>query len=298
VTYDGATLRFYVDGLLAGSQSTSYRQVLGVPLTIATGLYNGSTATELFPGSVDEVTLYGSALSQARVQAHYLLGRSYKDTVLDSGPVSFWRLGESSGTSAADVKGANAGTYVNTPTLGKTGALAGDADTATGVNGTGSYVSVPYSASLNPAQFTVEAWAQWDGTRTANWRTVAGTWNDGNTGGYWLGVSTQDKWYVSTQGSSAAYSEIQGTAPTAGQWVHLATTYDGSYLRLYVNGTEVGNVQSPSYVAQGVVPLGIGTSVYNSGPGDRFGGVVDDVAVYNRALSAPEVQLHYDSGRQ
>jgi hypothetical protein len=42
----------------------------------------------------------------------------------------------------------------------------------------------------------------------------------------------------------------------------------------------------------------MGANVYNGGPGDRFGGVVDDVAVYNRALSAPEVQLHYDSGRQ
>jgi hypothetical protein len=299
LTYDGTTMTFYVDGVLVGSQTTSYRQVSGVPLAIATGLYNGSTASELFPGSVDEVTVYGSALSQARIQAHYLLGRSYKDGVLDSGPVSYWRLGESSGTSAADVKAANAGTYQNSPTLGKAGALGGDADTSVGVNGTSSYVSVPYSASLNPAQFTVEAWAQWDGTRTGAWRTVAGTWNDvTNNGGYWLGISTQDKWYVSTQGASAAASEIQGTAPTAGQWVHLATTYDGSYLRLYVNGTEVGNLQGPNYTTQSSVPLGMGTNVYSGGAGDRFGGVLDDVAVYNRALSAAEVQLHYDSGRQ
>ncbi len=298
LTYDGTTMRFYVDGLLVGSQTTSYRQVLAVPLTIGAGMYNGGTASELFPGSVDEVTVYGSALSLARVQAHYLLARSYQDTVLDSGPVSYWRLGESSGTGATDVKSANAGTYVNTPTLGKAGALAGDADTSAGVNGTSSHVSVPYSATLNPAQFTVEAWAQWDGTRAGNWRTVAGTWNDTGNGGYWLGISTQDKWYVSTQGASWAYSEIQGITSTSGEWVHLAATNDGSTLRLYVNGTQVGSVASPNYVTQSSVPLGIGANFYSGGPGDLLGGIVDDVAVYSRALSAAEVQLHYDSGRQ
>jgi Concanavalin A-like lectin/glucanases superfamily len=47
-------------------------------------------------------------------------------------------------------------------------------------------------------------------------------------------------------------------------------------------------------------PFQLGATYYrNSGNnGDLFNGTIDDVAVYNRALSATEVQLHYDSGRQ
>jgi Concanavalin A-like lectin/glucanases superfamily len=298
LTYDGTTAKLYVDGLLVASAATSYRQALVVPLTIGTGMYDASTASELFTGTVDEVAVYGSALSQSRVQAHYLVGRSYQDTVLDSGPVSYWRLGEVSGSSAADSKGSNTGTYTNAPILAQAGALAGDSDAAAGFDGTSSYVSVPYSATVNTAQFTVEGWAKWNGAGSGTWRTVAGTWNDSTMGGMWAGISTGGSWYVSTQGSGSSYSEVFGPAATSGTWVHLTATYDGSVLRLYVNGAEVGNVTPVNYVPQTSFPLGMGANRYAAGPGDYFGGVLDDVAVYDRALSAAEVQLHYDSGRQ
>jgi hypothetical protein len=106
---------------------------------------------------------------------------------------------------------------------------------------------------------------------------------------------------MSTQGSGGTYSEILGPAAVSGAWVHLAATFDGTTLRFYVNGTEVGNVGNATtpanYVSQSSVNAGIGANVYAGGPRDWFPGVVDDVAVYNTALSAAAVQLHYDSGR-
>jgi trimeric autotransporter adhesin len=298
-TFDGTTARLYVNGLLAGSAAASYAANAVQPVTIGAWPYLGSWVDQ-FTGSLDEVAVYSSALSAARVQAHYLLGRSYKDTVLDAVPVSFWRLGEGSGTSAADSKGSNTGTYTNSPTLAQTGVLAGDSDTAVSFNATNTYVNVPYTSALNPAQFTVEAWAIWDGTRSGAWRTVLGNWNDGaGYGGLWLGIHTNGQWVLTTQGSSvSAFTEIYGPAATTGPWVYLTGTYDGSTMRFYVNGAEVGNTASPNYLPQNAVNLAIGGSVYSGGPADWFGGRIDDVALYNRALTATEVQLHYDSGRQ
>jgi hypothetical protein len=54
----------------------------------------------------------------------------YKTEVLALGPVGYWRLGEASGTNAADELSTNDGTYTNTPTLGQVGSLALDTDTA------------------------------------------------------------------------------------------------------------------------------------------------------------------------
>jgi Concanavalin A-like lectin/glucanases superfamily len=158
-TFDGTTAKLYVNGILAGSAAASYAANSVQPVTMGAWPYLGSWVDQ-FTGSIDEVGVYGSALSQTRVQAHYLLGRSYKDTVLDSAPVSYWRLGEGAGTSAADSQGSNTGTFTNSPALAQAGGLAADTDTAVKFDAVSDYVTVPNSAALNPAQFTVEAWAK------------------------------------------------------------------------------------------------------------------------------------------
>ena len=76
-------------------------------------------------------------------------GSAYAATITGTaGLVSYWRLGESSGTSACDSYGANTGTYQGGFTLGAAGAIAGDPDTAVTLDGSSGTVSVPHSASL------------------------------------------------------------------------------------------------------------------------------------------------------
>jgi hypothetical protein len=298
-TYDGSTATLYVDGVSAGTASgtvsVNTTRPLGIGATDAGGSWAG-----YFPGSLDEVALYTSALSQTRVQAHYLLGRSYQDTVLDAGPVSFWRLGESSGTSAADSKGSNTGTYTNGPALALAGALAGDADTAAGFDGTNDYVNVPYAAALNPAQFTVEAWVD-PTSGSGNWYEVASSWS--NSGSRWIGyaleINPSNNWIVYVGDGSHVEPSAVGPVRVLNAWTHLAVTYDGSTLRLYVNGTQAASTATTFYAGNSSpVAFEIGAEYANGTQGAFFPGVIDDVAVYNRALTATEVQLHYDSGRQ
>jgi chitodextrinase len=83
-------------------------------------------------------------------------------------------------------------------------------------------------------------------------------------------------------------SLIRGTAQVSpGAWTHLASTYDGTTLRLYVNGNETAaaTVSGPLVATDGPLRIG-GNAVWN----EWFAGSIDEVRVYNRALSTAEIQ--------
>src|SRR6185436_11503679 len=79
-----------------------------------------------------------------------------------------------------------------------------------------------------------------------------------------------------------------GTAPlTVNAWSHLAATYDGAMLRLYVNGTQVASVARTGFIKTSINPLQIGGDKFFGQP---FAGVIDEVRVYSVALIAAQVQ--------
>ena len=88
--------------------------------------------------------------------------------------------------------------------------------------------------------------------------------------------------------------EARGTAALAANtWTHLATTYDGANLRLYVNGTLVKTLAQTGNIAvsTGALRLG-GNSIW----GEWFAGTLDDVRIYNKALTAAEIQADMTRG--
>jgi hypothetical protein len=83
---------------------------------------------------------------------------------------------------------------------------------------------------------------------------------------------------------------VEGTAaqaPAANVWTHVAGTYDGTTLRLYINGVQVASVNRTGPIATSTGPLRIGG---NSLWGEFFQGRIDEVRVYNRALTPAEIQ--------
>src|SRR5438105_4551295 len=96
----------------------------------------------------------------AQEYATHPIKTNYRDEVLADLPSAYWRLGEATGTAAADASGNGlSGTYQNAPTLGVSGALTGDSDTAVTLNGTTHYISVADNDLLDPGDtFTLEAW--------------------------------------------------------------------------------------------------------------------------------------------
>ena len=131
--------------------------------------------------------------------------------------------------------------------------------------------------------FTLEAWVK----KSTGKKDVAvlGSWT--GSGGPMLWVDHLAGDYQLTMNSGMSNYLDSGQAPAAGQWQHLAATYDGSTARFYVDGTQVAS-RSVGY------PIGSSNAwrigAYGSPAGGFFDGLVDDVRIYNRSLSAAEVQ--------
>jgi hypothetical protein len=189
---------------------------------------------------------------------------------------------------AADSKGSSSGMYVNAPVLGQSGALVGDPDTAVGFGGTNQSVNVPYSAALNPSVFSVEAWANVTGG-SGTWRTVLASRSYPN--GFTIYASSNNTWQLWLGGPSGMQA-LSGGRITSG-WHHLVGTYDGTSERFYVDGILQASGQW-AFAPNGSQSLTIGMN--DGGSSFPFTGSIDEVAVYNTALSPTTIQHHYNLG--
>jgi hypothetical protein len=209
--------------------------------------------------------------------------------------VGHWKLDEGSGTAAADSSGkGNTGTLLSGAawTSGKSGAAAA-------FDGVDDHLRVPASASINSTttRLTVAAWI-FRNSSQAGWRILMArqrgtSWEDQYILGFYENAY---RFGVNTTGTSGGAAG--GVAPT-GQWIHVAGTYDGSAVRLYVNGAQVASAPaSGSLLIDSARPLliGAGQNDATSAVQEAFSGRIDDARLYSRALSASEVQALAGSG--
>ena len=206
-------------------------------------------------------------------------------------PLAYWRLGEASGTVAADQRATRNGTYAGSPALGQPGALFNDPATSVGLNGTSQYVQAPADAALNsPVQFSVEVWAKPTGG--------VGTYHGVVTSrvypqGWVLYLGTDSSWEFWVN-SGSGMASIYSNPATLNSWHHLVGTYDGTTVSLYDNGVLAASAPSTTYAGQ----TGNALQIARSEPGDNlyFPGQLEEAAVYGAALSAAQVQHHYSVG--
>ena len=113
-----------------------------------------------------------------------------------------------------------------------------DSNTAVAFNGTDEYVNVPYNAALNPAAFTVEAWANVTGGQ-GSFRSIVTSrdYAPGNARGFVLYAAPDNTWQFWT--GSGDWNIVYGPAVQLNTWTHLAATYDGTTARMYVNGSSL-----------------------------------------------------------
>ncbi|HEV8655930.1 MAG TPA: S8 family serine peptidase [Candidatus Limnocylindria bacterium] len=286
------------DLVLSGSASPE-PVTLGEPLTYTLALTNtgpaAASAATLTLALPPEATLLSSAVSQGSCSGTSTLscalgtlgmGATLGQLLADH-PAGVWRLGESSGSVAADASGnALAGTYESGVTLGQSGAVSDDSAAAFA----GGAVSVPASSALDlRSAFSVEAWVR-PSVAGQNGgileKTVNGTLNTQYLLFLEGGLA---KFRLSTAGTLVTLS---GPAPALNSWTHLVGTFDGATLRLYLNGALVGATPAaPSSGGSGVTIIGrLAGGIYG------FVGVLDEVAVYPSALSAERVRAHYQGG--
>ncbi len=215
------------------------------------------------------------------------------------GMISYWKFDDATAFDSAD---ANDGIiYGPTATPGQVGG-------ALSFDGVNDYVEVPDSDSLDiTGPITLEAWIFRE--KANAWQGIIAKFSGKlNKRSYLLYVTSANKLalMISSTGLQAGSgwgSYIFGDSDIPlNEWAHVMGTYDGSYLRVYINGSFNGEEPAtidPTYVSDAPLRIGIFTQAGSQYPvleSLGFGGKIDEVAIYNRALSAIEVQQHYQDG--
>lgn len=215
-----------------------------------------------------------------------------------SSPVAWYRLDETSGTTAVDAVAGRNATYRGAPTLGVPRACVRDTGTAVTLGGSAEYVSTTTTLTL-ALSFSTEVWFRTTSTRggllvgVGSSPTGASTTVDRVT---YLTDTGQVAFGVAPLGKTAVVSP--GTYRDA-RWHHVVATASLSGLRLYVDGALVGS-SSLALSTSLTGSLRIGYDALTGWPSNPtsgfFAGGLDEVAVYNRALTAAEALSHYRAG--
>ncbi|RKS71325.1 concanavalin A-like lectin/glucanase superfamily protein [Motilibacter peucedani] len=314
-TQDSGGMALWADGVRLGRNSvttnqsyTGYWRVGGDSL----GSWPSQPSSNFFAGSIDDVAVYGGALTRTQVLNHYTAsGRSvapgstpqdtYGKAVVADDPQSYWRLDDAAATTAADsADGTAPGAYAGGVTTGAAGALGttGKAATFDGVNG-----NVASASQVGgPSKYAVELW--FNTTTTRGGKLIGfGNSKTGNSGNYDKHVYMLNNGRLSFGVYNGGFDIITSTAAyNDGAWHHVVAMQGPSGMAMYVDdrlvGTNptVGNQSYNGYWRVGGDNLGAWP---NRPASDYFAGTIDEVAVYGGPLSATQVDAHYSaSGRQ
>ncbi|HYM16863.1 MAG TPA: LamG domain-containing protein [Dehalococcoidia bacterium] len=191
------------------------------------------------------------------------------------------------------------GSSVGAVTSNATPALPGDPGScryASGFNGSTSYLALGAPQFALSSQLTVMAWVRWGvapGTGN-NWANIVA--NNSNItsdyGQFWLQHTQTNSAFEFAAQTTAGRSWVQAAAgPAQGVWAHVAGVYDGTALRIYVNGTLQGTAAlSGTIIApRPEFQMTIGRWAFNSQLYRSFNGDIDEVRIYDQALTAANI---------
>jgi hypothetical protein len=202
---------------------------------------------------------------------------------LTTGLVGYWNFDEGSGATANDLSGNNNDGTITGATWTSSGMYGG----ALNFDGTNDYVMVPDDDSLDlSGGMTIAAWI--NSGSTSGPRVIAAKWDD-NIGQHSYIFKDHDS------GSNLrielwGLADIAGTAGiVTGSWIHVAATFDSSTVKLYYNGVEDASAVRVGSIPASTSALRIGAVATGGTVTQNFMGLMDEVYIYDRALSVDEI---------
>ncbi|MHC4646216.1 MAG: LamG-like jellyroll fold domain-containing protein [Planctomycetota bacterium] len=202
----------------------------------------------------------------------------------DNGLVGWWNLDENAGSTAND-----SSAYANHGSIsGSYSWVAGHDDVNSAVQFANGKVFVPDALQLKPsAQVSASAWVYYSGDPGDSARVVVKGKDNYEAYCIEIGENTVT-YYVGDVNGKRYFADGNEHDIWGDEWVHLAGTYDGSIVKCYVNGQVVGTEQADS-IPLSQDPCGLGIGNRSDADDQPLHGAVDDVRVYDRALSAAEI---------
>jgi hypothetical protein len=252
----------------------------------ATANLSVSDAVVANSGSYTVVVSSGSQSVTSAVATLAVIGISPNCAVsAPTGLISWW----TGNFTANDEVSTNNSTLENGATYAP-----GEVGYAFSFNGVDQYVSVPDNPAwgFGTNAFSIDLWANFSAVGGA----PAFLANDDGGGStykwiFWLNGSTLQL-HVNTPSGDATYIASYSFSPTVGEWYHIALTRNGSTFLFYVDGSLVSSNTSTVVIPTPDAPLTIGQAE----GGFYFSGLLDEIQIYSRALSASEVQAIYQAG--
>ena len=217
---------------------------------------------------------------------------TYIAAVLSDGPVGYWRMGETTGTTMTDQSShGNNGVYQGGFKLGQPGAIAGDGDTAVAFDDKSGAASVPSSASLQVNTVTIELWIKKKTDTEYGVYVAKNVAPGGDAGSGWFQLLN------SHHNGQLEFRVAADVGPTVtsvqmlalNTWYYVVATFDGTTAKLFINGKLDSSLSVTAVPKQTNDPLTIGRR-----PDGHFtNALIDEVAIYPTALSADRIAAHW-----
>ena len=281
----------YIDGqVVLNATDTTYANN---GETIDIGKVAGSLSY-LIDGKIDDVKIYDYARTPGQVAYDYNKGKpvaqyrfdegigtiahnDYSSADSGSGCVGWWRMDNNWNDSSGNSNNGTANGGATFSASSKIGPYCGS------FNGTDGYASCGNGSTVNVTDaVTIEAWVN-PGVVNSTRRSIVE-----KTSAYFLKLENNNKFVGGRWGGPETHYSL--TTPTAGNWYHVAMTYDKNQHKIYVNG-----VLENSENDTGAIPIS-GNSFNIAGPtsaGSYWNGLIDDVRIYNYARTAEQVYNDY-----
>lgn len=219
---------------------------------------------------------------------------TYAEEITADSPVAWWRLDETSGTTAADAIGSNDGTYAGA-TLDQSPLI--NAGRSVLFSGSGSGITIPDAANLSfvSTAFAIELWAKTSASSQSQLvvKNSSTEWPE-----YWLYMLANGKVKCEVRpanGGSPAVTAVTAVAINNGTQHHVVSVFvPSSTLKIYIDGIERASVShsiATSYNSSSKLFIGRRNEAY-----EYWAGALDEIALYGAELSAARIIAHYNAG--
>lgn len=295
-TYDGIaqTQDIYLNGV---KEVPTYPDGVTTSLpasdvSVVIGGYGYPSVVEIFHGNIYDVRIYNRALTQPEVT---LLYNSYKPAAalssIQKGLVGYWKLDTLHGIKDL-TSNANNGSAQGGIVIGGAADVKGLANAATTFTSS-NYIMCNETDILKVTKGTISAWIY--PSTTTGYRPIVSYINnyDAGTYGYIFLVRAGALGYMIANASYTEYFTIDSISTNT--WYHVAMTFDNARVKVYKNGLGVYDAavtRVPAFTAGNTFFIG---REDNQATYYTFGGIIYDVRLHNRALTAPEIMLMYNS---
>jgi len=283
--YDGANVLIYVNGskttgsAVTGNMDDSSAQNLWM------GRDGGVGGSRYVQSLIDEVRVYNRALSAEEVRYHYNRG----------GPIGYWKFDEGEGRTAYDsTDNNNDGTLVLAGSATSSAWVAGKYGSALSFDGVDDYVSVADTTGSALDISSSIGWGAWVYPRsfpTSDTATIVT-----KSAAYYMSVNTSGQVQAYLDGTANQGYHAMNTALTLNKWNYIFLTYDGSSVKLYLNGVLDKTVADSGSISTNNWIVGIGAEQGAGAASRFFNGLIDDVRVYNYARTQEQILQDYNGG--